>query len=305
MRYEGITATGLRIGLGQPIRVQLSMEEDAPAHGFTGIFPLTKPLPELREWKVYDNEEKLLFGGMVDRQKLQLEADGCVLQLTARSKACLLLDNEAKPQTYVNPSLSTLFANHGAPYGLQKAVGKSSGFYWTYVIPKGISEWQVFWDFSLYCLGIEPTVTPDGILDVTGKEPKGVLLFSNSKGIAYTSLTHDYAPCKQLSQLWLQGALGEGYNHSMVDLSAVRRGICRGRYVTAANWQGRRKLKKARRQSDSVKLVCPGFVACSLKQRAVVREDTIGVFENYSVAGWTYTLDGQGERCTITLRTEE
>ena len=72
MRYEGITATGLRIGLGQPIRVQLSMEEDAPAHGFTGIFPLTKPLPELREWKVYDNEEKLLFGGMVDRQKLRL-----------------------------------------------------------------------------------------------------------------------------------------------------------------------------------------------------------------------------------------
>ena len=73
MRYEGITATGLRIGLGQPIRVQLSTEEDAPAHGFTGIFPLTKPLPELREWKVYDDEEKLLFAGWWIAKNCSLE----------------------------------------------------------------------------------------------------------------------------------------------------------------------------------------------------------------------------------------
>lgn len=304
MRYEVITPSGDRIELGIPLKVRLSMEEDAPAHGFSGVFPLKAPFPELRFLSVYDDQDALLFGGIVDSLQEQITSGGAVMKLEGRSKAALLLDNEAQPQTYVNPSLGQLFAHHGAPYGLQKAVGKSSQFYWTYVIRKGISEWQVFWEFCLYCLGVEPKVTPEGILDATGKKPEGVLYFSNDGGIPYTALRHQRFPCKQLSQLWMQDALGEGYNTNLLDLWAIRSGIQRTRYVTAANWQGRRKLKKARRQSDALVLECPGFVSAPLGMAGAVTDGMLGTVSNYSVAGWVYTLDKQGERTTITLKTD-
>lgn len=304
MRYEGVSAAGERFDLGLPVRVQLRMKEDSPAHGFTGLFLDRTEFPAFLYCNVYDEDDVLLFGGVVDGQSRQVSVEGAVVELTARSKASLLLDNEAKPQTYLNPSLGELFQHHGAPYGLQKFQGKTSRYYWTYVIPKGTSEWQVFWDFCVYCIGIEPRVTPDGILDVTGGNPSGILRFSNIDGIPYTSLTHNRRPDKQLSQLWMQDALGDGYTTNLLDLSAIRAGIQRTRYVTAANWQGRRKLKTARRQSDELVLVCPHPVCGELGMQATVSDAMLGQFQNYSVAGIVYTLDAQGERWTITLRTD-
>lgn len=304
MRYEGVTVKGARVALGQPITVRMTSSEDSPADVFTGVFPGGADCPDLLYWNVYDDDDTLLFGGIVDRQKKDCSGEGILLTIEARSKAALLLDNEAMPQTYINPSLGTLFQNHGAPYGLPKFLGKTASYYWTYVIPKGTSEWQVFWDFCLYCIGIEPRVTPEGVLDVTGQSTGEPVVFSNAGGIPYSGVTHDRQPKQRLSGLHLQGAVGEGYQNELLDLIAIGKGIRRNRYVTAANWQGRRMLKTARRKSDSVILTCPKPVRCPLGTRATVDDPSLGRLENYRVSGLVYTLDHTGETWTVTLQTE-
>ncbi len=303
MRYEGVTAAGERYDLGQPLSARFVQEEDSPADSFSGVFP-SAGFPAFLHCNLYDGDGTLRFGGVVDTQVSSVGAGGVTMELAARSKAALLLDNEAKPQTYLNPSLGELFQNHGAPYGLQKFRGKTARYNWTYVIGKGVSEWEVFWDFCLYCIGIAPKVTPEGVLDVTGTAPEGTLRFSNTDGVRYTSAAHQRCPRKRLSQLWLQKNLGDGYTGNLQDLSAMRQGVQRTRYVTAANWQGRRTLKEARRQSDALVLVCPEPVSGALGMQASLSDPALGDFQNYSVAGLTYLLDGQGERWLVTLRTE-
>lgn len=304
MRYEGVTAKGDRVPLGQPLRVQLIMDENQPADRFSGTFSDQDRMPELLHLRLYEDDGTLLFGGIVDVQQREISGRGWLLTLEARSMASVLLDNEVKPQTYVYPSLKTLFADHGAPYGLSGYRGKDTAYNWTYVVRKGSSAWQVFWDFCLYCIGIEPKVTPEGVLDVTGTKPQGVLHFSNDGGIGYTSLTHNRSPEKRLSQLWLQRELGDGYTSNMMDLGAVQDGIQRTRYVTAANWQGRRTLKEARRRSEELVLVCPGGLCGTVGMQAEADDPVLGRFRNYSAAKLEYRLDDDGERCIVTLRTD-
>ncbi len=304
MRYEGITCTGQCIALGKPFRATLTMDENQPADAFTGVFADQENLPDLLHLRIYRADGALLFGGIVDEQCRQVSGSGRFLKLEARSMAAVLLDNEVKPQTYVNPSLKQLFADHGAPYGLPSFKGDEDTYNWTYVVRKGSSAWQVFWDFCLYCHGIAPKVTPEGVLDVTGTKVQGVLRFSNTDGIAYTALTHNRSPEKRLSQLWLQQELGDGYTSNLMDLSAVQSGIQRTRYVTAANWQGRRTLKESRRRSDELVLVCPGGLCGEVGMQAEVEDPVLGSFRNYSAAKIVYELDSDGEQCTVTLRTD-
>ena len=287
--------------MGDPVKAWLSMDEDAPAHGFSGVFPF-RQLPSLRFCNIFDDKEKLVFGGIVDVQKAMCGKEGNRIEIVSRSKAALLLDNEAEPQTYLEPSLGELFRKHAAPYGLTSFKGRTLSFNWTYVIPKGISEWQVFADFCLYCMDVTPRVTPGGVLDASGEMPQGELRFANGGGIPYTEIARVQSPCKRLRQLWIQPSLGTGYQNNVVDLDAVRAGIQRTRYVTSANWQGRLRLRQSRRRSEEVILTCPGFLAGELGMRAAVSDPLLGELRNYSVAKSTYLLDSRGERSVITLR---
>ena len=45
MRYEGVTVLGNVVALPAPISVKIRMDKDAPAHSFTGIFPVELPQP--------------------------------------------------------------------------------------------------------------------------------------------------------------------------------------------------------------------------------------------------------------------
>jgi hypothetical protein len=302
VKYEGITTSGSRLWLEHPLSITLTKDEEEPADHFTGTFAVSERVASLSGWNVYEEDGTLLFGGIVDEQTHTVSDGGAVMTLRARSLAALLLDNESMPQTYENPSLPQLFEEHGAVYGLSSVQGKRSRYGWTYVIGKGVSEWQVFWDFCIYCIGIEPRVTPDGVLDVTERTDLPTHRFGGG-GIDYTALEYCRCPQKQLRQLHLQEAAGEGYNETLLDLSAISQGIQRTRYVTAANWQVRRTLRSARRQSDRLVLTCPQLGSVALGDLAEVHHPILGDFQNYSVAGVTYHQSSSGALWTVTLQT--
>ena len=70
---------------------------------------------------------RVLFAGIVDEQVLSESGDGITVELSARSRAALLLDNEARPQIYYMPSLKLMFERHAAPYGFTGYLGRDRG----------------------------------------------------------------------------------------------------------------------------------------------------------------------------------
>lgn len=298
MTYFGITPSGVQVSLPCPVQVHLNQSEDAPADEFTGVFPMEKSPGNLTGIRIYDGNETLCFNGIVDEQK-----ESCAVEITltliARSQAALLLDNEAIPQTYSMPSLTTIFTRHVRPYGFSSFTGNAKTFTGEFAVTKGMSEWQVAADFCTRFLNVAPRISGD-VFDASGERPQGEIRFDNAGGISYSALTVENKYCSLFSELLAQSANG-AYSASLRDDTAAALGIQRRRCLTVGQNSGS-ILGTARQKAFNVKVTCPGEIPAKILQNASVRDEILGETGGLYVSEIDYTLNTSGEITRFALR---
>lgn len=310
MIYTGTTPQGDKIDLGAPLSVVFNRDEDAPADDFTAIFPCRSSLPSITGIRVTLGNE-VIFDGMVDEQIFQTASNGCTLKIIARSRAALLLDNEALPQTYIHPSLQTIFDRHAAPYGFTGYIGNPGAFSGEMTVTKGMSEWQVIQYFCAYFLGVSPRVTLDGLLDASGKRPDGQLVFSNTGGgIPYLTFSISSKYHALISEIYAQTGKTGAYVIKSTDIKSAELGVVRKRYLSASKNSGayfnaKRMIHTAHRKFREYNVLCPGCVTAELNKQASITDKQFGSFSGLSVAKITYTLGSTGEFSRITLREDK
>lgn len=259
-------ADGAALPLGPALSMHLQRSEDAPADSLSLLLPHPGPCGELLGIQIQENGI-LLFDGIVDEQCASLSSSGCVLRLEARSKAALLLDNEALPQEYERPSLPMLFRRHAQPYGFGRAMGNEKAFPGSLTVSKGMSEWSVLEEFCRTFLHTRLFVDLQGNLDATGSRPAGMLAFGQGAGkIPYLSLEEQRLPCKRISEVLVRPSRQGGYTVRVTDPQAIAFGIRRRRYCNAPPGSGKpasyggQRIAQARRKGYRVELLCPGRV---------------------------------------------
>lgn len=300
MTYIGVTPQGNSIALSPPVSVKLIRGEDAPADGFTGVFPLEKSPGNLTGIRIYDQKQQLCFDGIVDEQKESC-AEERKLTLIARSRAALLLDNEAMPQTYNMPSLKTIFSRHVQPYGFQDYVGEDKAFSGELVITKGMSEWQAAEEFCTRFLKIKPRIIGD-TFDASGEKPQGKVTFDNAGGTAYSSIVMDYQYYHMLSELMTKSGSNGVYNLAAQSENAALLGIQRKRYLSGTAENADTLISTADKKAFRVVVTCPGKLAAGLLTGAVVRDTALGAVEDLYISQIAYSLDANGESSVVTLR---
>ena len=111
-----------------------------------------------------------VFRGVVDECQVSLTEDGCLLEVSGRGMAALLLDNEAMPADYQVATVEDILRDHVAPYGIttagMAALPAVSGF----SVQSGSSEWKVLYEFTRYHGGVTPRFDREGRLWLTGWE---------------------------------------------------------------------------------------------------------------------------------------
>ncbi len=268
MIYIGIAPDGKSVTLPQPVSVRLNRAEDAPADGFTGTFPLTGPFGKITGLRIYGADGALCFDGMIDEQKESC-GGGRFLTLAARSRAALLLDNEAVSQTYCMPSLETVFLRHVKPYGFTGWKGSAKMFSGELKVTKGMSEWQAAQAFCRRFLKTEPVIT-DGVFDASGERLQGSLLFDLDCGVKYSSLTVQRKYVSLYSELYVQSGKSGSYAVAAQDNEAQALGVKRRRFLASG--------------TDAV------------------RDKALGSAEDLYISEMNYTLDTNGEFTRFTLR---
>ncbi len=300
MTYIGVTPQGKSIPLPPPASVKLNRGEDAPADGFIGVFPLEKSIGNITGIRVYDKKQQMCFDGIVDEQK-----EGCAeerkLTLIARSRAALLLDNEAMPQTYNMPSLKTIFTRHVQPYGFQNYIGENRAFSGELMITKGMSEWQAAEKFCTCFLKVKPRIF-GGVFDASGKKPQGKIIFDNVGGTRYSSITIENQYYHLLSELMVK--LGESgvYCLAAQDVRAASLGVQRRRYLSNGSKNADKLISDAARKAFRAIVTCPWEFTASLLTGAVVRDATLGEMSDLYISEIAYSLDSSGESSRIMLR---
>ena len=130
---------------------------ESPAKELFIKFKTSSPLKTFfYKIKLFVNNN-LIFEGLIDEQILSKSNSNIINKIIARSKACLLLDTIAQPQTYNNISLKNILDNHIANFGFSYKKISSCILETTLesftILPK-MSEWDVLKSFLDKSLGL-------------------------------------------------------------------------------------------------------------------------------------------------------
>jgi hypothetical protein len=296
MTFVGIGPNG-DIKLPVPIRIRLDRDADAPADAFEGVFPCSAGFQPITNLKIFDSQGNVCFDGIVDEQENSLTNK--VLTLTARSRAALLLDNEAMPQTYASPSLATVFNRHIRPYGFTQYAGNTESFWGTLTVTKGMSEWAAAAQFCSLFLKTKPRIV-NGVFDASGQLPDREIVFGKG-GIRFSSGVLQSRYCELYSDLYMLDQNGGTYKLSNSSAQAHALKITRKRFLRSGT-DTAAVLKQSEQNTFEAILDCPGEISVPLLSPAHISGITVEGWNSMRVFSIRYLLDAEGEHTRVTLR---
>lgn len=171
--------SGAEILLGEPTEFVFKSESSAPADSLKLVFPCSSEWPRLVRLEVVEAKEKI-FIGIVDEEISESDSRGMRVTLVARSPAALLLDNEAEPQTIINPSLGLMEARFLRPLGFTEINGDRSIRAGKLDVNKGTSVYGILEKFAENFLGSNLRVSSLGTVSIGERKvkewkPKGLI----------------------------------------------------------------------------------------------------------------------------------
>lgn len=146
------------------ISYEISRDTDAPCDGLRLTFASDSTPDEVYRTEIY-NDDELIFSGYADTQREQIDENGRTVFIYARSSACILVDNEAEPRSYCQPSLLSLCEIYAKDFGFEaefEDVSCSSD----YLISKGTSCYDAINNFALGVTGKSIMVNVNGKIKV-------------------------------------------------------------------------------------------------------------------------------------------
>lgn len=302
LTVKAVDIYGNNIFAGTPLSIVLNREEDVPADSLELDFADVK-LPVLKKIILY-RQEKVVFSGEVDEQIRELSEKGHTL-ITARNSASRLIDNEAYPMSFVNPSAEDIFARYALPFGFKKYIGENRGYQGRFTVSKGTSCFSVIKRFAKEVYGAFPACEGD-ILYIEGIKSDDTLMFGEG-GTPFESLKVVNLRCNRISGVYVKLKDGEGYSSLVADNEAENEGISKIRYLNTASGSAAtlidadRILAEARGKSFYAQAVCRGFLGDALGKDAHVQ----GVDFKLYVSAVRFISGKKGEYTKLTFKRKE
>lgn len=170
--------SGKEYKITSPESYEIVFQANAACAGLRLYFSLGKMPGEFYCVNVFD-EEKHLFNGFCDLQKVTVANNLFECFVYARSSACLLVDNEALPFEYKNPTAAQLAFTNAVQYGfkldLPNVYAQSN-----YIVPKGTSRFGALNNFVFAVYGMPVYADSENVLRVYEKSPQVKTISKNS-----------------------------------------------------------------------------------------------------------------------------
>ena len=303
---------GKSIDLGRPRTLKILQSYDTPAHNMIATFPYEYPLPNAVRAKVY-YKGKEIFDGNVDEQIISVSKSGYILTIDARTSS-ELLDNEAYPTTYHNPSLHEIYRVHAKPYGIKGVVGNGilNG---DFTVTKGTSEWEVISEFCKTLFNVQPQITYDGYLYAEKKSlGSEKVIFSNTLNNAH----HFYEAKIEnkrygvISQIVYKPETKSTYKSGLQNPYLNDKSINIRRLVNLSGLQSyerNTKIEKTFKKSmlDSFKITLKTDICIEgeIGGKALFRDEKLGSFENLIIYEKQLVISQNGTYCQLKLIPEK
>ena len=293
------------------LTVKLDSDMAVPADSLTVTCPYSGAIRKnAQSIQAYDGG-RLVFTGQIDSVDSIKRPQGVILKITARSLAAALLDNEAEPVTYLNPTAVMIESRHLRPFGITLAEKDNLPYYDFLKIDKGMSHWRVIERFCRARYHSEPRISGDGTAYFNSLPSGGEAVFSDAgDGIPYLSLNESRRPYRLISEIRLKFRQANTYGSVIRNANPEAQRVTRVRYVNAAADKttlatADKMLENSNRRSYLLKLNCAGCHTGLLGKKAAVRDSVLGNIGGLTVRKVSYTVSSRGEFSYIELEKED
>lgn len=285
----------------------IESDTNVPADSLTVTFPYSSEISKNADYISAYLDNKLVFTGQIDEIITIKKADGAINKLTARSMASFLLDNEAEALTYINPSAGFIFERHLKPLGIAEYEADDVPFYGALKIEKGMTHWQVFYNFCKNRYGVMPRISGDGKAYFKGADNSNTVTFGEEKGdIHYVSLRENNKRFKLISEVKLKLNEFGTYSGVIRNTNDESNSINRVRYVNLISDNNTietadKIINQSNLDSYTTELECLGCHIGIIGHKAEIYDNLLGEMKNLRIIGVRYTLDNSGEKTTVTM----
>lgn len=291
-----------------PVNVKFSSDLNTPADSLEVTLSVENDYPEFYTVEA-ENEGEVFFRGVVDEQNFSVTAAGLFLEISSRSYAALLLDNEAIPATYSMPSFNDIFEKHAKKYGFNCAFSnyRCNGLF---TVGKGTSEWEVIERFAQSVMGTTPRVTEN--MTVTPDFKTGIrrhnISNTDPEALHYTEAVISVIRYGLTSEILSKLSNLDDYTLRCVNENTQGRKLSCRRLVNLAatpEWEKNRKIKriikKANDNSFVITVKLPYFENIFVGDTVLLNEAKIFNCGELTVKGVNYRLDNSGRTMTLKL----
>lgn len=280
------------------VSFEMIFESDAACAGLRLYFDTDSALPEINTVLAKRNDGTLIFNGFCDVQKESRAVTGFEYFIYARSSASLLVDNEAEPAEYKNPTAKQLFINNARDFGFECAL-PDIYIENSYIVSKGTSCFGAVNDFVFMAEGTPVYVDENNVLRAY-RESSEVKYLDDYDVV---SERFDISRCSVISRVDYKINAGEAYKYHCKNTFADENKIYRSRKINLSGlplWQregaAQKKITQSLDEYYSLKVNLAGCCDFRLYDRVMSDKG------EFSVREIIFSKNEKGEHTALVMK---
>lgn len=302
MKLEITTINSTKEIIDNIIQATFCESANAACSSLSVTFKSSSCIPEIVSVTAFI-DDKRIFYGYCDCQKAYEGENGFEIYFYARSSACLLVDSQSKPFTFVRPTARQLYINYARKFGFKYKLPDISSND-KYEVLSSTSCFGAINNFVSLLCGENIYINPDNeIVLMSPEENAGT--FDGYDVICVKSVINRSEP---LSQINFKRDVSSDYNTHTKSTLAEEISLCRERYINLTSlppWQRDNTVLKRLRQSfDEYRLLeveLHGYCNINLYQKFNY-SSRLGSFDGYIVTDKKYSYSENGEKTRLILK---
>ena len=253
---------------------------------------------------VMEEGGRTVFTGVIDDCETEVTARGVFLDVTGRSMAARLLDNQVRAQEFISAQPEDILNTYVRPYGIKKVDAEQMPAVAQFVVETGYTCWQVLAGFCRHSADIFPRFSADGTLvlrkSTGGKlhevEAGQILSLRDNRSRFAVSSMQVLVNTKTGQQ---QTATNEAFMKNGGRRVLVGAQI--GTKTRATFRTAQQRLDDAARSAREVEVELAGGLSAEPCDRVRLNVPQIGVNETFWVRAVEHSADETGRKCTLEL----
>ena len=282
-----------------------------PCDSFSVTFVYCKEMAEalrLAAGFVAEEGGMVMLRAVVDEYTVDLDGNGLTATVSGRGCAARLLDNESRPVTYQQATLSEILRNHAEPYGISCKKAAEVRAESVYTVAAGSSQWKAVEGFCRTYGGFVPRFSREGEL-LAGPEKEGrTLSIGEADPVLSCTLREDHYGVLT-EALVIDKTQNKNFsvkNQEMID----KGGQCRRVLYTpgqstwdAMRYTGEYQIARSKEDAWTAEVTLSGSFLAFPGDRAALSLERMGLAGTFRVAEAENRFDSRnGARAVLTLK---